>query len=230
MRIIIIFLATALLVACATKHPVPVDSLATPGSVVETLSSTVLVSFRTEARSITARGMLVYKRPDQFRLVILSPFGTTLFEALLKGDEITMLYPATGVAFKGSFRELPVKTGLKGWGMMKWVLDSDPPVGALSDSVVDRKLPSGPGNERLVIKNGLITEKSLPGGEIVTYRNHTIMAGVRVPLELLLEGGDGERIKIVLEDPEVNRPLSEQAFFLRLDGVQMMPLAELKGM
>jgi len=130
---LLLILFVGLLTACSTTSPqLPLSQSLLPGAVVETVSSTVTVSLRTADRNLAARGVMLYRRPDQLRLVLLSPFGTTLMEAQLDGEQLTLAYPANGVAYQGQINELPPATGQRGFAMLRWVLATDTPPGAAS--------------------------------------------------------------------------------------------------
>jgi hypothetical protein len=113
-----------LLSSCATISTTPIAYR--PGAVVETLSSAVSLSINATDRSMGGNGYMVFRRPDQLHLVILSPFGTTLMEAFALGERIVLVYPSQSTAYSGHFDELPDKGGLQGWKMMRWVMDADP--------------------------------------------------------------------------------------------------------
>ena len=121
-----------LLTACATFATPPLDYR--PGAVVETLSSAVSLSVHATDSSMGGSGYLVFRRPDQLHLVVLSPFGTTMMEAFALGDRITLIYPSRSTAYVGRFDELPDKGGLQGWRLMRWVMDADP----REDNTVER--------------------------------------------------------------------------------------------
>ncbi|MGB4599581.1 MAG: lipoprotein insertase outer membrane protein LolB [Trichlorobacter sp.] len=228
-RPFLLLLVSCLLAACAARQPLPNDSaVLTPGAVVETLSSTITLSLRTAEKNLAGRGVMVYRRPDQLRLILLSPFGTTVMEALVSGDQLTLAYPASGVAYQGKINELPAATGQRGFAMLRWVLASDAPAGAPHDGEMER-LSSRGGIERISLQNGQVVEKNLPGGEQVRYRNHAVLAGVRLPLELLMMSAEGDRIRLTLEEPEVNIPLEDQMFTIPLQGLRLLPLSELKS-
>jgi len=227
-RYFVLIMLTAVLAACSTKQPVPIAALVTPGAVVETVSSSVTLSLRTAEKHLSGRGVMVYRRPDQMRLILLSPFGTTMMEAQLNGDRLTLAYPASGVAYQGRINELPVATGQRGFAMLRWVLESDVPAGAPANGVIEQQASRG-GLERITLQDGLVLEKSLQSGETVRYRNHTVLAGVRLPLELQMESAEGDRIRLTLEEPEVNMPLEDQLFTVPLQGLRLLPLSELKA-
>ena len=227
-RFCVLIILSVLLSACATKPLFTDNSQVVPGRVVETLSSSVTLSLRTGEKNISGRGFMVYRRPDQMRLILLSPFGTTVMEAQLAGERLTLTYPADGVAYQGQIKDLPPATGQRGFAMLRWVLDSEPPIGAPASGVVEQQASQG-GQERITIKNGLVLEKSLKSGEQVRYRNHTVLAGVRLPLELQMESAEGDRIRLVLEEPEVNTELEEPMFNVPLQGLRLFPLSQLKA-
>lgn len=227
-RLSVLIILSALLSACAMKQPFTDNSQVVPGRVVETLSSSVTLSLRSGEKNISGRGFMVYRRPDQMRLIMLSPFGTTVMEAQLAGERLTLTYPADGVAYQGQIKDLPPATGQRGFAMLRWVLDSEPPTGAPVSGVVEQQTSRG-GLEQITIKNGIVLEKSLKSGEQVRYRNHTVLAGVRLPLELQLESAEGDRIRLVLEEPEVNTELEEQMFMVPLQGLRLFPLSQLKA-
>jgi hypothetical protein len=227
-RLCVLIILSALLSACATKPLFTDNSQVVPGRVVETLSSSVTLSLRSGEKNISGRGFMVYRRPDQMRLILLSPFGTTVMEAQLAGDRLTLTYPADGVAYQGLIKDLPPATGQRGFAMLRWVLDSEPPTGSPVSGVVEQQASQG-GQEQITIKNGLVLEKSLKSGEQVRYRNHTVLAGVRLPLELQMESAEGDRIRLVLEEPEVNTELEKPMFNVPLQGLRLFPLSQLKA-
>lgn len=226
-RLLLLIIA-GLLAACSTTRPVGDTSPLTPGAVVETISSTVTLSLRTTEKNLAGRGVMVYRRPDQLRLILLSPFGTTVMEAQVSGDQLTLAYPASGVAYQGKLNELPAAAGQRSFVMLRWVLESDPPPGAPATGEMQRAAARG-GQERISLQDGQVVEKNLSSGERVRYRNYITRAGVRLPLEVQMESAEGDRIRLTLEDPEVNTPLEQQLFTIPLQGLQLRPLTELQG-
>lgn len=226
-RLLAGLLPLLLLAACATVATPPLDYR--PGAVVETLSSAVSLSVHTPENSLGGSGYLVYRRPDQLHLVVLSPFGTTLMEAFALGDRITLIYPSRSIAYAGRFDELPDKGGLQGWSLMRWVMDADPHEGNPLNGTVERVSPLG-FSEKVTYENGLVIAKESSGGDHIYYRNYSVVNGVPVAGELDLRNGRDDRIRIKLDEPEVNNPLDDAVFTPHLDGVTVVPLAALKGM
>ena len=226
-KLLILLFALVLLPACSTRAPVPVSSLVDPGSQLETLSSSVTISLRTAEKNLAGRGFMVYRRPDQMRLILLSPFGTTLMEARLDGENLTLSYPAKAEAFSGRISELPPATGQRGLSMLRWVLASDSPKNAAPNGLIEQQNDRGV-LERITMQDGVVTEKSLATGERVRYRNFKVLSGVLVPHELQMESAEGDRIRLTLEEPEVNVPLEQKVFSVHLDGFRIFPLSALK--
>lgn len=216
-----------LLSACATVPTPPLDFR--PGAVVETLLSAVSLSIHSTERNMSASGYLVYRRPDQLHLVVLTPFGTTVLEAFAMGDRITLLYPSKSIAYVGRFDELPDKGGLQGWSLMRWVMDADPHEGNLQNGTVKRTGKLG-FSEKVVYGNGLISSKESPAGDRVFYGNYIAVNGVPVATEMDLRNQRDDRIRITLSEPEVNTPLDAAVFVPRLDGMTIMPLSAIEGL
>lgn len=216
-----------LLTACATVPAPPLDYR--PGAVVETLSSAVSLSIRTPESSLGGNGYLVFRRPDKLHLVVLSPFGTTVMEAFAVGDRITLIYPSMSMAYAGRFDELPDKGGLQGWSLMRWVMDADPHAGQRFSGTVERVNKLG-FSEKVTFENGLVTAKESSAGDRVQYSKYSVVNGVPVAAELDLRNGRDDRIRIVLDEAEVNTPLDDAVFVPHLDGMTVLPFSAIRGM
>ena len=216
-----------LLTACATMPTPPIDYR--PGAVVETLSSAVSLSIHTNDSSMGGSGYLVYRRPDQLHLVVLSPFGTTMMEAFALGDRITLIYPTRSTAYVGRFDELPDKGGLQGWSLMRWVMDADPHADRHLSGAVERISKLG-FSEKVTYENGLVASKESTAGDRVNYGKYSAVNGVPIAAELELRNGRDDRIRIVLDEPELNTPLDAAVFAPRLDGLTVMPLSAIQGL
>ncbi|MEI6209556.1 MAG: hypothetical protein WCP20_22465 [Desulfuromonadales bacterium] len=224
---VLLILPLLLLTACATFSPPPVDYR--PGAVVETLSSAVSLSIHTSDSGMGGNGYLVFRRPDQLHLVVLSPFGTTMMEAFALGDRITLLYPSRSTAYVGSFDELPDKGGLQGWSMMRWVMDADPSANRLLSGTLERMGKLG-FMEKVTFENGLMTSKTSPGGDTVYYGKYSVIDGVPLAAEVEMHNARNDRIRLTLNEPELNRPLDDAIFTPRLDGLTLLPLSAIQGL
>lgn len=214
----------ALLAGCATSR-VPADYRA--GVVVESLSASVSISVSTSQQGMSGHGYLLYRRPDKVHLVVLSPFGTTLMEVFGNGDRVTLVYPSKQTAFTGRFDELPEGTGLQGWRLMRWVMDADP-VPGIADGTIERTGAGGE-NEKITLKNGLITAKVSAAGDKAYYERYTVIDGVPLAVQIDLRTPLDERIRLALDEPEVNRPLEDDLFTPRLEGMSLLPLSALQA-
>src|SRR6185369_16431972 len=192
-----------LLSACATIAPPALDYPS--GAVVETLSSSVSLSIHATDRGMGGHGYLVFRRPDQLHLVVLSPFGTTMMEAFALGEQVTLVYPSQMTAYSGRFDELPEKGGLQGWRMMRWVMAADSGDKLLNGTV--ERLGKLGFMEKVTYENGLVTSKISPDGEQVYYEKYVIVSGVPVATVVDMRNGRDDRIRLALDEPEVNTPL-----------------------
>jgi outer membrane lipoprotein-sorting protein len=199
-----------------------------PGVVVNTLSASASLSISKGEQGMGSSGYLLYQRPDRMRLVILSPFGTTLMEVIVNGDRITIIDNSNGAAFSGALDDLPRAGQGETWRQARWVLDMDPPGVFAGDGSQERVNGSGE-RERVTFENGLVISKSLANGDMVRYRDYETVNGVPLATEIIMDNHDGGRFRIKLSEPEVNADLAPDAFVPRLDGLQLYPLALLQG-
>lgn len=199
-----------------------------PGAAVETLAATVSISVKGPEGSTGGTGYLIYQRPNRFHLVMLTPFGTTAMEFFAGDDRVTLLLPSKGVAYVGSFADLPAKGGMQGWRMMQWVVEGDPLLRPGITGTVERTDQAGRTIVATYDADGLLERKSSADGEVL-YRDYRSVDGV--PFPTVIEFGDraGTRVKISFDEPEVNRPVEETALTPNLEGLTLLPLASLKG-
>lgn len=212
---------------CATTSPVKLEYAS--GAIVKTLASSVSLSIHASDSSMGGSGYMVYRRPDQLHLVVLSPFGTTMMEAFVIGERITLVYPSQMTAYSGRFDELPDKGGLQGWGMMRWVMDADSVDNKEFSGTVERVAKQG-FVEKVTFENGLVTAKTSPAGNQVYYGKYSLFNGVPLASEVEMRNKLDDRIRLKLEEPEVNTPLDDAAFKPRLDGFTVLPLSAIQGM
>jgi hypothetical protein len=134
------------------------------------------------------------------------------------------------MAYSGPISDLPEKSGMPGWRMMRWVMDADPPaVGGVVNGAVERIARQGE-REQVTFENGLITAKVTSAGDRVYYSRYTVINGVPLATEIDLRNARDDRLLLTLGEPEVNTPLDDAALLPRLDGMTVLPLSELKGM
>jgi outer membrane lipoprotein-sorting protein len=198
-----------------------------PGVMVETLSATASLSISKGDQGMGSNGYLLYQRPDRMRLVILSPFGTTLMEAIVTGSRITIISNTKGEAYSGTLEELPRTGQGETWRHARWVMDTDPPGTFAGDGSLERINSMGD-RERVTFENGLVVSKTLDNGDMVRYRDYMLVNGVPLATEIIMNSRDDGRFRIKVTDPEVNAELAAHAFIPHLDGMTVYPLSALQ--
>ena len=220
-------LAVTLLLPCGCATFTTAQLTYQPGVVVDTLSATASLSISRGEQGMGSSGYLLYQRPDRMRLVILSPFGTTLMEAIVTANRITIINNAKREAFSGLLEDLP-RIGQGGtFYHARWVMDTDPPGRFAGDGSMDRVNSMGD-RERVSFENGLVVSKTLANGDMVRYREYVLVNGVPLATEIIMDSHDGGRFRIKVTEPEVNTELAPDAFAARLEGLTVYPLSALR--
>jgi len=197
------------------------------GVAIETLSANASISSSKGEHGMGGSGYLLYQRPDRLRLVILSPFGSTLMDTIVADGRITIIYSSQKAAFSGQLDELPRMGEGETWRHASWVMDLDPPGGSIREGVATRINSMGD-TEQVTFENGLVVSKSLTNGDLVRYQDFLLVNGVPLATEIIMDSHDGGRFRIKLTDPEVNTRLSADAFSARLDGLALYPVSALR--
>jgi outer membrane lipoprotein-sorting protein len=219
----------ALLLTCGCASAPKPPFAYQPGAVVETLSATASFSISKGDQGMGSNGYLLYQRPDRMRLVILSPFGTTIMEAIVTGNRITIISNSKGEAFSGNLDELPRKGQGETWRNARWVMEMDPPGSFVGDGSLERVNSMGD-REQVTFENGLVVSKSLANGDMVRYRDYMLVNGVPLATEIIMNSQDGGRFRIKVTEPEVNAELAADAFIPHLEGLTVYPLSALQEM
>jgi len=227
LSLLFLLAALALVAGCAAFTPKPPLEYRA-GAQVDTLSAAVSLSITKGEQGMGANGFLLYQRPDRMRMVILSPFGTTMTETVVTGERITVVDNSKGVAFSGVLAELPRQGEGDVWRQARWVMDVPPPGSLLHDGSMERAGDMGL-TERLTFENGLLVAKSLSNGDEAHYNDYTVVNGVPLATELIMYSHDGIRFRIKINEPEVNTDLSPDAFTPHLDSLTLYPLSALQG-
>lgn len=222
----LLFLVGVLLLAgCAT---VPKQTCILPGKELETLQSSISITVKTGEKSTGGRGYLVYQRPDRFHLLLLSPFGQSLFELYMIGDRITCLVPSKDTAYTGLVSELPDANLLKSWGLMRWATER-PSADEFRSGVRECKGPDGYRQLVTYDKQGLVTEKENEEGDRVLYGDYESVNGVALPKTVELFNRRGDEVRIVFDEFEVNQPVEPASFTPNLEGMTVLPLTSFQG-
>lgn len=222
--VLIISLITAMLGGCATA-PVVVTPPIDPTATIDTMTSAVALSVKAGEKGLSGRGYLILRYPDQFRLVIVSPFGATMAEMFLAGDELLYLDSSRKLAYHGLLSDLPDAPVLQGWRLLRWTTERVSPETAGQERLSRMRL----NGERETIefdRQGLVLKKSMDGDE-VRYEGYQSVTGVAVPTIIEIMDRIGITVRITLDEPEVNAPLDENAFLPALEGITILPLSQL---
>lgn len=209
-------LTILLLIAGCSTAPKKLEGLV-PGRGVESLQSPVSISIVQGGEKKSARGYLLFKRPDLFHLAILAPFGQTLLDLYSHGDRVTCIVPGKRTAYSGRLEELPELQGVRLWGLMRWL--------------VERPLDgAGAGGEQVQLNDqGLVTRRTAANGDSVSYGEYAAVGGIAFPMNVELSDRTGMRITLVFDEPEVNGVVDEGALTPVLDRLTVLPLTSFQG-
>lgn len=221
--------ATLLLVllvfsACATMKK-PLSGIV-PGREVETLQSSIAISVKSGEQSTGGRGFLIFKAPDRFHLVVLSPFGLTVLEVFSEDDRLTCLIPSRQTAYSGLFSELPEASALKSLAMLKWVVA--PPPGA-GPSYGSPEIAGASPERFLLDDQGRVARKVSEQGDQVEYQDYRNVNGVAFPESIVIESRFGATVRIVFNEPQINLPVDDSTLAADMEGIRVLPLSEFKG-
>lgn len=200
----------------------------TPGATVETLAASVSLSVKSPEGSSGGTGYLLYRHPDSFHLVMLTPFGSTALEFFAWDDRVTVIFPSKGVAFAGAIQDLPAKGGLQGWQMMRWVIEEDPLFVPGTADTVERTDGKGRKTVARYDGEGLLQRKTSEDGEAV-YRDYLSAGGVPFPSVIEFSDNQGVEVKISFDEPEVNGPIDDSSLTPNLEGLTLLPLQSMVG-
>jgi outer membrane lipoprotein-sorting protein len=222
----LIFLYVIILSGCQLLRP-PAPISYNSGANFTSLSSNASLSYTSVERSISGSGFLMYKKPDQMRMVVLSPFGSVLQEVFVSGEMVTIIDSGNGIAFSGTINDLPQKGDFSAWRHIHWLIDIDPPDSSRTTAVIERVNRFGT-PERASFENGLLVSKTTASGGLIRYGRYTATHGVPFPQELTYETTAKETFSIRLEDTEIDIPFAVDAFVPKLDKLRIYPLSSLR--
>jgi YD repeat-containing protein len=225
MRLLLLSLVVLICAGCATTPVVPVTPV--HGVAITTLQSGVSISLETAAGSTGGRGYLLFRSPDTFRLTILSPFGQTVLDLFVAGERVTCLLPSKKQAWRGTMGDLPENLGNRVWPLLQWVVEPPHPAGP----ALVRRFPRPDGTQETVSydRDGFVLRKVDAAGNEVLFGDYRVAEGVAVPWQIEVRTVAGDRLKLLLDDPEVNAPLADDLLHPSLDGMDLLPLAEFRG-
>lgn len=221
----IIILLLLLLTGCAAA-PLPPVAI-TPGKEIETLQGPVSFVLATKNGTMGGQGLLFYRKPGQFRLSALAPFGQIVMDVIVSGNDITCILPMQKKGWQGVMADLPESFGAGVWPLLAWVVESPPPAGP----ALERGFTRADGTREKVqfTAGGLVQKKRNASGDEVSYDDYRLADGVAMAHVIEITTRDGKRLKLTFDEPELNRPLADEIMTPALGGVTMLPLAELGG-
>lgn len=214
------------LAACASKPPV-IEFRTIHGVTFDTLQGSVNISLSSPQGKIGGNGMLFFQRPDSFRISILAPFGQSLFDIIGSGDRLLCLSEGKKKVWQGAMADLPEGFGAGIWPLFRWVVEPPPPAGA----AFERRFTRADGTVEQLSYNssGFVLKKLNSSGDRVSYGDYRVIDGIAVPMEIELYTGSNISLKLVLDEPEVNRPVDPVIFAPSLEGYEIQPIASFRG-
>jgi hypothetical protein len=169
----------------------------------------------------------MFRKPDQIRVVVLSPFGSVLQEVFVQGEQVSIVDVGNSTAFSGSYMDLPDKGTVSGWRNIHWLLDIDPPERSLRTTIIERTNSYGH-LEKAAFENGLLISKTTAEGGEVRYGSYTAAKGVAFPLEIIYKTVADEKFTIKFDEPEINVPIADGTFAVDLSKYRVYPLTVLR--
>lgn len=224
-RPFLLLLSVLTLFGCATVKK-PLTGIV-PGRNVETLQSAVTLSAKSGEHSSAGRGYLVYRAPDLYHLLLLSPFGQTILEAFGDNDRFTCVIPSRQIAYSGRLSELPETSALKSLQLFKWVMAPSPlpvPAPALRQEMVLA------GVTYYFDETGMLERKVSPDGDQVEYEGYRTIEGIAFPETVAISNASGAQVRIVFEEPQLNAPVENAVLSPDISGLTVLPLGEFKAM
>lgn len=222
------FFAASLLLlilsGCATTPVLPGPARDT---LIDTLQGGVNVSLSSPAGKIGGNGVLFFRRPDSFRMSILSPFGQVLLDTVVNGDKVLILMADRKRGWQGEVSDLPDSLGMRVWPLMKWVVEPQQPAGPALERVFTR--PDGTSEQVRYDSAGYVQRKVNASGDEVLYGEYQLSGNTAVPTRIDVRTADGSRLQLRFDEPEVNHPIDGEIFAPKLDGYEILPLSEFKG-
>lgn len=224
---VVVLAVLSLLFSGCMAHQQAASLAYTSGAVVESLSSNASLSYSSGKRTVSGSGYLMYRKPDQVRMVVLSPFGSVLQEIYVLGEMVTIIDSGNGIAFRGNYNELSEKGDVSAWRYIRWLIDIDTPDSSRGSASIERMNRFGE-SENATFENGLLLSKFTGTVGHVQYDSYAAVQGVAVPMKITYETAAKEKFVMVLEDPEINTTLSESVFTPDLSKYRVYPLSSLQ--
>lgn len=219
-------LGCLLLAACAAA-PVSREPASGPAAGIETVQGSVNISLSTAAGRLGGNGVLFYRRPASLRLSILAPFGQSLFDIAVDGNRVLCFRESKHQGWQGDLDDLPEMLGKRVWPLLRWALEPLPPSGPAQERTFAGD--DGRSDRILYDSRGVVQRKVTANGDVVTYGDYRSDAGIAFPGTIEIATAEGNSLRLTFDEPEINRPIADDILHPRLDGYDLLPLADFRG-
>jgi len=223
-NVFLLLLVLGTLSGCATA---PVQQKVVQMAAIETLQGSVNVALSSSAGQMSGNGFLFYKKPDNFRLSILGPFGQVVFDIIVSGERVICLQEKRKVVWQGTVGDLPPSLGTKVWPLLKWILETPHPAGPS----LERFFTRADGTVEIVHYDhgGFVQQKINGAGDEVFYSDYRTADDRAIANRIELTASEGSRLVLTFDDPELNLPIDSSILNPELAGYEIRPLGELNG-
>lgn len=221
-----IFCLLLLLCSCVSR-PAVIEQQVVHGVVVDTLQGGVNISLQSQAGQVSGNGVLFYKRPETFRVTILAPFGQPVLDIIVNEGKVLCLADSRKKGWHGEMADLPPWLGTGIWPLLKWVVEPPHPAGASLERSFTR--PDGSVEKIFYDSAGIVLKKKNSVGDLVNYDDYRVIDGIAVPMLVEITTVDGNKLKLVFDELEVNRPIEDVVLAPDLKGYEILPLADFNG-
>lgn len=224
-RVLWLLILLLALAGCSTT-PV-VQNRAAPGVDIETLQGSVNISLTTPAGQLSGNGILVYRRPDSFRLSVLAPFGQIVFDIIVTGDKVVCLQSSKKNAWVGTLADLSPALGTRVWPLLQWAVESPRPAGPSLERIFTRE--DGTREKVFYDPAGFAQRKVNGFGDEVFYSDYRPAGNASLPNRMEINAAEGSRLVLTFDEPDLNLPVEEGVLNPDLGSYQILPLAAFKG-
>lgn len=221
-RLIVLLLALVASGCAHTPAGTPAQQIH-PTAPLRTLNTAVSLSVNASGAGFSARGYFIYRAPDQFRLVVTSPFGSTVAELCGGADQMQIVVPGARTVYAGSVADLPSGSPLRNWGRMRWVMTP------LSAQPGQHAVPVDPSDSLELDPEGLVARMTAATGDSVLYQGYRMYNGTALPGTIQVSDGLGSSVKLTLDEPDVNVELEEGMMRPETTSYRVLPLARFRG-
>jgi hypothetical protein len=225
LKFLLPLLLLAIFSGCAS---VPLHQEMVHGVAIETLQGSVNISLSSSAGQMSGNGVLFFKKPDSFRLSILSPFGQVLLDIIVKGEQVLCLMESRKTGWQGVVGDIPASLGTKVWPLLKWTVEPPHPPGP----ALVRFFKRTDGTLETVYYDpaGFVQRKVNELGDEVFYSDYRITDNRALPNRIEINASEGSRLVLTFDDPELNRPIENGILDPGVDEYKILPLKEFRGL